>query len=201
MAGGASRSEKIRAASTLTLLFAAVAIITSFFMAVSTGASEWKTVPKKDGIYGPIEIDEPGQVLLVEVRQPIKQDNVWSFVTGELLDAQQEYLFSFGEELWQEAGYDGGHWRESKESFDTKLTIPEKGTYYLSFSTETGRTKARRRRGSRSSSSEIGAQLKVRVEKKAGSGVPLFAAGFLAIILGLVMRATAAAMDNSQVSI
>ena len=49
---------------------------------------------------------------------------------------QKQSLFSFGEELWHETGYDEGHWREQNNAFNMDITFPNPGTYYIRFSSE-----------------------------------------------------------------
>lgn len=100
--------------------------------------------------------------------------NTWSFVEGEVLDGEKEYLFSFGKELWHETGRDSdGQWTESDNSYMMKITLPEPGTYYLRFKTQ--------------GSYDIAA-LRVVINKRNGSSLPHMVLGFFALAIGLVLN-------------
>ncbi|HJL14832.1 MAG TPA: hypothetical protein RMH99_04200 [Sandaracinaceae bacterium LLY-WYZ-13_1] len=142
-------------------------------------------LPPNGGMVGPIQIAEPNTVLNIHVNQSLNlpsgrssfgTNSTWSFVSGEVLDAEQEYLFGFGGELWKESGYDGTHWTESKDDYELKVTIPDAGTFFLEFSTELppGATNP--------------GEIRVAIEKKRGSAIPHFIFGIVAILLGLIMR-------------
>lgn len=145
-------------------------------------------LPPEGGVVGPIQITEPNTVLEVKVRQSLNLPggssygtrSTWSFVSGEVLDAEQEYLFGFGDELWKESGYDGTYWTESKDDYEVKVTIPESGTFYLGFTTELPQI-------GRAAGGSPG-PIAVRVERKRGSAIPHFVFGICAILLGLLMR-------------
>ena len=92
---------------------------------------------KNYALIGPFTIDRPGQVLKVEmsIAQPALND--WCFVEGELLDEEQDYLISFGQELWHETGRDDeGLWDETEKNSEMKLTIPQRGKYYFNIRTQ-----------------------------------------------------------------
>lgn len=85
---------------------------------------------------GPIVVNQPGESYKIFIKGYIP-DNRWSFVEVEVLNDVEEYLYSFGMELWRESGSDSdGNWSESKTHFETDITFPEPGFYYLNFVVE-----------------------------------------------------------------
>ena len=75
-------------------------------------------------------IQEENTVLLVELKQPLVNDG-WSYVNGEVMDQAENVLFAFGAEMWRESGYDGGHWTETQNTYDFKVTMPKPGTMIM----------------------------------------------------------------------
>jgi len=80
-------------------------------------------------IVGKIEAKREYTSYQVELRHPINYTHQWSQVTGEVLDANQNTLFAFGEELWADI-------EENKRSFSANFNFPKKDTYYLRISVE-----------------------------------------------------------------
>lgn len=182
-----SWGARLKACSLVVFLFGVASLLTALFFATDGKAIAQGTIDKNGGMLGPFPVEKPGQVLTLYVSQPFRTDNVWSFVTGEVLDAEQEYLFSFGEELWRETGYDEGFWRETKGDFELQVTIPQPGVYHLAFQTER-------------SGPQVGGDLKVRVVTRGGSAVPHFAAGLVALLLAVTLRIVAE-RDNFKTSV
>ncbi len=142
---------------------------------------------------GPIVVEQPGEVFEINVRANLP-DNHWSFIEVELLDGNEEYLYSFGQELWRESGRDSdGNWSESRRDFETKLTFPVTGFYYLNFIVE-------------SKSSKDPKSINVNVIKRKGSDIPHFWAAMLSLITGLILveikygifRKTIEALNNEE---
>lgn len=142
---------------------------------------------------GPIVVEQPGEVFEINVRANLP-DNHWSFIEVELLDGNEEYLYSFGQELWRESGRDSdGNWSESRRDFETKLTFPVTGFYYLNFIVE-------------SKSNKDPKSINVTVIKRKGSDIPHFWAAMLSLITGLILveikygifRKTIEALNNEE---
>ncbi len=157
----------------LTIGFAVVCLFTSIVYTGAEGEPLKKTLPITGGLVGPITTTTPNTVLLVRAGQSLQLQpgGTWSAVEGEVLDDDDNHLFSFSEELWEERGSD---WHESKEDFDVKFTLPEPGAVTFEFSTE-------------NSSPKVVGPLLVEIERKRGSTVPHFAAGLLGLLLGAGM--------------
>ncbi len=122
---------------------------------------------------GPITVQRYKEVYEISIASSVPE-NTWSFIEGEVLDAEKDYLFSFGKELWSEAGYDDeGAWRESDNSYSMKLTFPQPGQYYLNL---------------KSSGSYNPDAVQVTISKKRGSSIPHFVFGIITLLIGLVLN-------------
>jgi len=98
----------------------------------------------------------------------------WTFVEVEVLDANKEYLFSFGEELWHEAGRDSdGRWEEEKNDYSMKATFPTRGTFYLATKLEGNR---------------LPNVVHLSVGKKPGSALLHFWFGVICLTLGILLN-------------
>jgi len=166
--------------SRVVLLFGVLCYLTSCTMDMGLGGvSIDENLPASGGTIGPLEVKTDGAVLEVDVHQDIDRAGGtfqrWSFITAELLDAQQNYLMGFGGEMWHEAGYDDGYWREAKEEYSTKMTLPEAGTYYLRFNTETD-----------VSTAEL-SRIRVDIDQQLGSSLPFHVTAIIAFIVGGVL--------------
>lgn len=163
--------------SRVVLLFGVLCYLTSCAMETGRGPSLQEQLPAQGGTVGPFAVEAGGTVLEIDVAQQIDQARSstfrrWSFVTGELLDEEQQYLTGFGGEFWHEAGYDGGYWREEEATYETKLTVPEAGRYYLRFQSE-----------SDVPAGEL-SPIRVRAAGQLGSSLPHRVAAFLAFVVG-----------------
>jgi hypothetical protein len=163
--------------------FAVLSLITAIGLTLRPGDfSTTEQVPPGGGVVGPIEIPENDMRIGVEVEQEIDQASSrtfqrWSFVTVELLDANKEYLSSFGGEFWHEAGYDDGRWREDDETYEAALRVPSAGTYYMRFETEASVPPAEL--------SPI--RVQIREQARWGAPAPFQIAGYMAIFFGLTL--------------
>ena len=124
----------------IILAFAVISYFTSEYLDSASGPVIKASIPVSGGEIGPIEVDEDYTVYQIEARQNLRKFGVWSYVSGEVLDSNKNFLFGFGEELWKEQGVDSdGYWHEQNNSFHLKVTLPMKGVYYFRFKTETDR--------------------------------------------------------------
>ena len=159
-------------------VFAAICFATSTYFSLFSGEgrSFKQTIsPLESSEIGPIEILKDNSVYYIEVRQPVSVDprnfdqNTWSFVQGELLDHNKEFLFGFGDEFWAEID-EGETYSKTKYSFN--VTFPVKGAYYLRFQSEAKKPKAGETRGN----------ITVSLKPMAGSPTSHFYLGFFALL-------------------
>ena len=193
---------KIRAVGIIVLMVGLLSLFTALFMNNNSGQPIAQTLPPLGGTIGPYDFDA-NTVLDVEVHQTLQKEG-WSFVSGELLNADEETLFGFGDELWWETGVDseGYSWNESVRMYDLKITVPESGQFYFDFAVESG-LKA----GARSAPGAAGAapspetylsQMTVKITKKAGSALPHLVFGIFALLGGIVVTAIGNARSQRE---
>lgn len=164
------------------IVFALICLLTS--LVFNTGCTVVKETISTPGSVGPITTTKRNTVFQINVKAHVST-NSWAFVSGEVLDSQKNYLFSFGQELWKERGvdYNGESWSESDVKYDIKVTLPKPGTYYIKFVSESGSS------GYKPGTVD-GPSIKtgVVITKKRGSSLPHMWVGILALILAIVFN-------------
>ncbi len=156
-------------------IFGVACIVTSIVLGCDSGKPQKYQLPPEGGLIGPITYNQDNTIIQIDVNQNIAYDRDWAFITGELLDQNQKYLFGFGDEFWKESGYDSeGAWSERVTSFDTKVTIPKKGTYYFRISNE--------------KSQRVTTPIIVTISQKIASGLAFMVAGVLSMIVAVVVN-------------
>ena len=157
----------------ILLMYAGVCFMTSLYFNSSSGEMVKANILTTGGEIGPIKVEKDNTVYSVKVTQKLNRSGDWSFVSGDVLGENREFLFGFGKEFWKESGYDdGGRWNEVVNNFEIKVTFYKAGIYYLNFNTEM-------------SSATAGSEVNVSAEPKNGSSLAHFTLGFIAIIIGL----------------
>jgi hypothetical protein len=155
------------------LFYAGLCFMTSLYFNSSSGDVIKGNLLSTGGIIGPINVEKNNAVYSINVNQKLNKSGDWSFVSGDVLGANKEYLFGFGKEFWRESGYDSdGAWSEKNDNFEMKVTFYKAGTYYLNFKTEM-------------SSESAGSKVYATVEPMKGSSLAHFTLGFFSIIIGL----------------
>lgn len=172
--------EETRAAtrklSNILLAFSVVYFVTALVLDFNSGLLKKEELPGNGGIVGPVQVAGAGTVLEIKIAQHLYKNRAWSFVTGELLDANKSYLTGFGDELYYEEGWDDGRWVEAERDFEDKLTIRKAGQYYFKFNVE-----------SNEPVDQLPA-LRVEISKKVASSVPHFAGGMILLIIGVILN-------------
>ncbi len=125
-------------------------------------------------LIGPFRINASSTVLTIDLKSSLPI-NTWSFIEAELLDHDKDYIFSFGDELWHENGYDDGPWEEAHDNYGMKLTIPSPGAYYINIKTQGSVTPN---------------HIAVRVSRRLGSSIPHFAFGMISLMVAFVLNET-----------
>ncbi len=125
---------------------------------------------------GPITTTKYKEVYEISLRTTIFYETSF-FVESEVLDENKQYLYSFGEELWYERGYDSdGSWTDTKNTYEMKVTFAKPGRYYLNFKAEDSFRP-----------NKIPRELSITLSKKRGSALPHFWFGILSIVIGLFL--------------
>jgi len=169
----AKTSKTLTQIGAAILVFAAVCFITGIVFSTSRKVEYHHSLTPDGGIAGPISVREGRGVYKVEIGQTISKDNDWSYVSGDVLDQDRNYLFGFGEEFWKESGRDiEGRWSERNTSFDYKIAL-QKGTYYLSLESER--------------SPGVVSPVVVKISRVIGSYQPMAVAGIIGLILGGIL--------------
>lgn len=168
-----------RKLSPIFLGFGALSLATAFVL--SFAGSEQilrETVGPRGGTLGPFVIGEDNTVLTAKVNQRLPLGS-WSFVTLALLNAQKEYLIGFGGEFWHEAGVgsEGYRWEQADDGYEASLTVPEDGRYYLDVKPENNLPPAAAK----------GNAITVTLTTRGFSTIPHFAAGIIAVLIGLLL--------------
>jgi len=171
------------------LFFGVISLFTAWFYSFDSQtilkSSVIPTVIAEDGVQaapenedkyiaaiGPLVVNKFKEVYSVSIYSNLPV-NSWAFVEGEVLDAEKDYLFSFGQELWHETGYDEGSWEESENSYTMKITFPQPGSYYLNFKTQ----------GSSNPDT-----IYVKIKKHRGSSVPHTSFGIICLLIGIILN-------------
>lgn len=156
------------------LVFGIICLLTAWILSSHTGYAIKQNFPSSGGKFGPIKIHEVNEVVELKIAQHVG-DRHWSAIEAEVVDAKNNYLFAFSEELWFETGRDSdGPWQEGKRNYDISVTFPEPGNYFINFSSENSR------------SSSVG-QIRIEANKKLGSSIAHLWLGFISLIIGVAI--------------
>ena len=164
--------------STQIWLFSALCFAGGLVNDITLGiALERQKLPGTGGTVGPIQVENANDVFRIDIYQDVPLGR-WSAVDVSLLDENQDYVVSFGDELWDEDGYDSeGYWRESKDDYDMKITFPEPGLYYLDVSAD----------GNLGDGQDNHA-IYVGVYQKLGASLYFYVAAFASLLAGFAVR-------------
>ncbi len=151
----------------LLIGFAILCFITSLVMGSSTGEVINVKV-NKETVLGPVNNKKANTVYLVKVYQNLG-NRASNYIGVDILNANKEFLFAFGKELWWEEGYDSdGRWTEGTKNVEMKITLKDVGEHYFRVSPD----------GSAGG-------MHVTVEQRRGSSLPHFTMGIVSIIAGI----------------
>ena len=135
---------------------------------------EQARMPLEGGMFGPFTVDDPASTYQISVQQRSIALKVWNAVDIDVLDAEKNYLFSFGEEFWHESGYDDGHWDETKSQMVMKVHFEKAGVYFLAVSAESN------------AASEYGNGYYIAVKRSRGSSLAFKWLGIISLALGVL---------------
>lgn len=120
----------------LCLIVAIFSIICLFTSMTISRPIQTKLITNVEGVtIGPIKITDKPKIYRVDAHFIGNESS--KYLSGEVLDEEQDTLYEFGKDFWHESGYDSeGYWSESDRDLHAYLTFSEKGTYYIQFRTE-----------------------------------------------------------------
>jgi len=164
--------------ATVFMIFGVLSLLTSWFYSFEVGKPiQQKIFPDiatSNTDIGPVIVGRNHETYNIQVRTIGMPVQSWSFVQGQVLDANKQYLFAFGEDLWHEAGRDSdGSWDESLNKYDMDITFPKAGHYYLRFETE---------------SNSPPSAVNIRISKQRGSSLPHFWFGLFCLVFGIILN-------------
>ena len=170
-------NEKLNTSNATKALFiyGLLCLIIAFVLSFNTGQEIKQTVSMQGGDFiGPLKVAKANTVYLIDVIQSVSS-NSWTFLNIDVLDEQKQYLFSFGDELWHESGYDSeGGWSESNNSFNLKMTLPKKGIYYFNLKGEKG-------------GGNTNSHATVTINQKVGSSLALSILGIISLLAAVAV--------------
>lgn len=154
-------------------VFCIACFATALFFQISSIKSAKYANLQENSTYGPIKITNTN--VIYKITAYFSGMNTSTYISGEVLDENQDTLYEFGKDLWHEEGYDSeGHWSESSREMSANLTFSEKGTYYIRFLTEEGSMN----------------NISIKIELLKGSYIAHLQAGTLFFILMLIIFCT-----------
>ena len=160
--------------------FSILCFITSCSFSLDAGkAITFQTPVTGSPVGHPFKVPKDGAVYLAMIVQSssgLPSNSGWSDIEIEIMDKDENSLFSFGGDVWRASGYDEGPWVESKNRFKMKFTIPKKGDYLI------GVTAENNTRGIYSFNNPIS----VTIKPKVASTLPFLIMGIIAFIGGVI---------------
>lgn len=163
--------------ATVFIVFGLLSLLTSWIYSAKTeevvNTSFRPNNHDKAAKIGPINVSKYDKIYNINIKIDYISVNSWSFVEGQVLNSDKQYLFSFGKELWHEKGRDAdGAWRDIEDKYSINITFPKRGTYYLQFNTESNRGPT---------------SITVTVSTKRGSSLPHLWFGIVILIIGIAL--------------
>ena len=140
----------------------------------------FQTPVKGSPVGHPFTVPKDNAVYLATIKQSpssLPDNSGWSDIEIEIMDKDENSLFSFGGDVWRASGYDEGPWSETKYKNKMKFTIPQKGDYLI------GVTAENNARPTHNFTSGIG----VTIQPKTASSVPFMITGIITFIVGVII--------------
>ena len=136
----------------------------------------------------PFNVHKDNSVYLATIVQnpyQLQVNSGWSEIEIEIMDKNENGLFSFGGDVWQVAGYAyrDGPWHERKSKFKMKFTIPQKGDHLIGVTAE-------------NNAGNYTAPINVTIQPKVASSVAFMTLGIFAFIGGVIVEYVIAYVRN-----
>ena len=164
----------------LLAIFSLICLITAFVFNMPQGkVHHFEFKPSADGNIQPqrFDVERDNQVYSVKFSQSVNRLRVnedWSNVDITIETEEGQVITSFGGDFWRASGYDEGHWSETKNQNNMKITIRHKGTYFLDVDLSSNR-------------SRFDAKLSVKLIPKRASSLPFTVLGTVALIIAIAL--------------
>jgi len=153
-------------------VFGVICLLGAAIFSSDVSEVETKILPGEGGIFGPLMIKEKNSSYEVTLKNYVAL-NKWSHIEVEVLDANKNYLFGFGDDMWHESGRDSdGAWVESKTDYSMDITFKEPGEYYLNVGSERNDGK--------------GGSIAISAVKKRGSNIAFLTIGVVSLIFAVI---------------
>ncbi len=122
----------------------------------------------------PFLVKRNNEVFDISVRANLPLQS-WSFIEGQILDANQEYLFSFGKELWFEEGRDsqGYYWKQKDTQYSLDITLPQTGLHHVQFLID---------------SEQAPSNVRIEMYRQTGSSIPHFWFGVICLVIAICLN-------------
>ena len=153
-------------------IYCAICLLFAAIMSGDSSVRDMRLINSDSGRFGPIHIDKKNTIKNINIYKDVSLGR-WTSIDVDVLDAQGTKLFSFGDQLWHESGYDSdGAWEESNREIEIPITFRSPGKYYLDIRTDTNET----------------SQLSIYVSEatQRGSSIPFVLLSILSLIAALV---------------
>lgn len=134
-AGGAPHRIDWGKVSLVIILFAVLFAATAVVFSIESSGKAQRV--RASALYGPVKVRRANEVITFELVHYSPSES-WSYIEGEVLNAEKKTVMSFGGDYYHESGYDGGRWTERQKEQTVIARFPKPGDYYLKFKVETG---------------------------------------------------------------
>ena len=127
----------------ILIVFILLSVISSFIIEVNVEDEQYTHLPKAGGLYGPFTIHDDGTPTSIKISRTRAIDAFdWDALDIEILDANKNYMASFGAEFWKETGRDSdGRWSEEDNDAELRYFFHQKGEYFLKVTTQSTDTR------------------------------------------------------------
>ena len=154
--------------------FSVIYFITALILMGS--GSPIKTCKFTDGMEIPIEIKDKAQVYRIEAHYSGSINGQNAYITGEVVNSEDETVYEFGKDVWFEEGRDSdGYWSDSSRDMSVDLVFKEKGKYKIKLNKEG------------TADNSINSSITINIKNKVKSYVGFNQAGIGALILALLV--------------
>ena len=122
---------------------------------------------------GPFNVKKYNQIYNINIEAALFAQS-WSYIEGQALNDNKQYLFSFGKELSYYSGSDAdGAWEEVEDNYLVKVNFVKPGVYYLKFSAE---------------SNHPPSDIEIKIVKENYNSMPHLWFGIFTLIIGIVLN-------------